>query len=117
MCVTSYWDDEIVQTTTVKAQETESSKKISRSLRVYEFKSRWRYSNLIIIMIYIAYILIFIGLFFTFVMFRMWQHWKNQDNVIKELEISEEDYNNYMKSILGKIFMCYSIAIVVKLFC
>lgn len=68
-------------------------------------------------MIYIAYILIFIGLFFTFVMFRMWQHWKNQDNVIKELEISEEDYNNYMKSILMKIFMCYAIAMVVKLFC
>ena len=68
-------------------------------------------------MIYISYILIFIGLFLTFVMFRMWQHWKNQDNVIKELEISEEDYNNYMKSILMKIFMCYTIAIVVKLFC
>ena len=45
MCVTSHVDDEIVQTTTEKAQETESGKKISRSLRVYEFKSRWRYSN------------------------------------------------------------------------
>ena len=68
-------------------------------------------------MIYISYILIFIGMFFTYVMFRMWQHWNKQDNVIKELEITEDEYNSYMKGLLTKVFMCYSIAIVVKLFC
>ena len=67
-------------------------------------------------MIYLAYSLIGIGIFFTFVMFRMWQHWKNQDNVIKELDITEEDYNNYMSGLLKKTLLCYTLAFLIKIF-
>ena len=61
----------------------------------------------------IAYILIGIGLFFAFI---MWKMWKNHDKIIEEFQISEEEYNTHMRSVLRNIIICYGLAMAIKFF-
>jgi hypothetical protein len=64
----------------------------------------------------VAYIFIGIGLFLTFVMWRLWVGWNKQSEVIKELGITENEYNSDMSRLLKKIIFCYTVAIVIKIF-
>ena len=61
----------------------------------------------------VAYILIGIGLFFTFI---MWNMWRNHDKIIKEFQISETEYNSHMYSVLRNIIVCYGLAMIIKFF-
>ena len=61
----------------------------------------------------IAYIFIIAGLFFTYI---MWNMWKNHDKIIKEFQISEEEYNTHMRSVLRNIIICYGLAMAIKFF-
>ena len=67
-------------------------------------------------MIIVAYILIGIGLFLTFIMWRLWACWNKQSKVIEELGLSEDEYNNDMSRLLKKIMFCYAVAILIKIF-
>lgn len=64
----------------------------------------------------IAYIFIGIGLFLTFIMWRLWSCWNKQNIVIKELGLTESEYNSDMSRLLKKIMFCYTIAILIKIF-
>lgn len=64
----------------------------------------------------VAYIFIGIGLFLTFIMWRLWSAWNKQDMVIKELGLTESEYNNDMSRLLKKIMFCYTVAILIKIF-
>ena len=67
-------------------------------------------------MIIVAYILIGIGLFLTFIMWRLWASWNKQSKVIEELGLTEDEYNSDMLRLLKKIMFCYAVAMLIKIF-
>ena len=63
-------------------------------------------------MITIAYVLIGIGLFLTFL---LWQMWRNTEFLVKIAGEKEEDINNAMSSYVKLIFFFYFTAAFLKI--
>ena len=63
-------------------------------------------------MIIISYILIGLGLLFTFF---LWQTWRNTEFLVKIACEKEEDINHAMSSCVKIIFLFYSTAAVLKI--